>query len=187
MHTIRFDPFPVLSTDRLLLRSVSPGDVPEIFFLRSDAQVMKYLDRDPLRSPEETAAFIGRILAEEKGGDGITWGIALKGDPRLIGVVCVRNIRKEHHRGELGYMLHPGHQKKGIMQEALSPVLGYSFGTLKLHSLEANVNPHNAASIKLLERNGFVREAYFREDYYFNGKFLDSAIYSLLTPVKAAE
>jgi ribosomal-protein-alanine N-acetyltransferase len=47
-----------------------------------------------------------------------------------------------------------------------------------LHSIEATVNPGNLASIKLLERCGFVREAYYREKYYNKGKFIDSAIYS---------
>jgi ribosomal-protein-alanine N-acetyltransferase len=74
-------------------------------------------------------------------------------------------------------------QGKGIMQEALSAVLNYGFELLKLHSVEANVNPNNVSSIKLLERNGFVREAYFKENYYYNNQFLDTAIYSLLTPI----
>jgi ribosomal-protein-alanine N-acetyltransferase len=66
------------------------------------------------------------------------------------------------------------------MHEALEIVLDYGFGKIKLHSVEANANPENAASIKLLERNGFIREGYFKENYFFNGKFSDSAIYSLL-------
>ncbi|MBP6649301.1 MAG: GNAT family N-acetyltransferase, partial [Bacteroidia bacterium] len=77
--------------------------------------------------------------------------------------------------------LHPDYQKQGIMAEALLKVLDYGFKTMKLHSVEANVNPENAGSINLLEKSGFVREAYFRENYYYDGKFLDSAIYSLLT------
>ncbi len=68
------------------------------------------------------------------------------------------------------------------MQEAILTILDYGFKIMKLHSVEANVNPNNAASIKLLERNNFIREAYHKENYYYNGKFLDSAIYSLLTP-----
>jgi ribosomal-protein-alanine N-acetyltransferase len=52
---------------------------------------------------------------------------------------------------------------------------------MKLHSIEAHVNPNNIASIKLLEKNGFIREAYFKEDYFYDGKFLDTAVYSLLT------
>ncbi len=51
---------------------------------------------------------------------------------------------------------------------------------MNLHSIEANVNPGNTASIKLLEKNNFTREAYFKENYFYDGKFLDTAIYSLL-------
>jgi len=67
------------------------------------------------------------------------------------------------------------------MQEAFSEVVNYGFKVMKLHSIEANVNPANEASIKLLEKNNFIREAYYEENYYYNGKFLDTAIYSLLT------
>ena len=59
---------------------------------------------------------------------------------------------------------------------------GIYFQQLHLHSIEAIVNPDNVASIGILEKNGFVREAYYKEDYYFEGKFLDSAVYSLLEP-----
>ena len=70
------------------------------------------------------------------------------------------------------------------MDEALKAVLHYGFYTMKLHSVEANIDPENATSKKLLERNGFIREAYYKENYFFEGKFIDSAIYSLLTPVE---
>ena len=70
------------------------------------------------------------------------------------------------------------------MDEAMKGVLQYGFETMKLHSVEANVNPGNNASTKVLEKNGFVKEAYFKENYYYNGKFIDSAIYSLLTPYR---
>ena len=51
---------------------------------------------------------------------------------------------------------------------------------MNLHSVEANINPANEASTKTLEHFKFEREAYFKENYYFREKFLDSAIYSLL-------
>jgi ribosomal-protein-alanine N-acetyltransferase len=62
----------------------------------------------------------------------------------------------------------------------MKPVLDYGFNIMNLHSVEANVNPDNLASIKLLANNGFKREAYFKENYFYNGKFLDTMIYSLL-------
>jgi len=65
----------------------------------------------------------------------------------------------------------------------MEKVLAFGFIELHLHSIEANVNPGNAASIRLLERNHFTREAYFRENFFYNGKFLDTVIYSKLAPV----
>ena len=66
------------------------------------------------------------------------------------------------------------------MSEAIKAVLEIGFKKYKFHSIEANVNPKNKYSIKLLEKNNFRREGYYKENYFFNGKFLDSAIYSLV-------
>ena len=91
---------------------------------------------------------------------------------------------KENYRAELGYLLHPSHQQKGLMQEAVLAVLFYGFSAIKLHSVEANINPANVASKKLLEKNRFVQEAYFKENFYYRGRFMDAAIYALLTLLK---
>jgi ribosomal-protein-alanine N-acetyltransferase len=70
------------------------------------------------------------------------------------------------------------------MTEAMDIVLDYGFNIMQLHSIEANVDPGNIASIKLLEKNGFVKEAHFKENLFFNGKFLDTVIYSLINPAE---
>jgi len=181
MLNINFNPFPEITTDRLLLRAVSKSDVKEIFFLRSDERVMKYIDKLPAETLDDAYEFINKITELEKNDDAVTWAITLKGDSKLIGTICFWNIQKEHYRAEIGYVLHPDHWGKGIMQEAFSVVVNYGFKVMNLHSIEANVNPGNEASVKLLEKNNFKREAYFKENYFYNGKFLDTAIYSLLT------
>ena len=66
------------------------------------------------------------------------------------------------------------------MQEAIKAVITYAYTETTLHSIEANINPDNLASANLLEKNGFKKEAHFRENFYYNGKFLDSLIYSLV-------
>jgi len=182
MLNINFDPFPVLSTARLLLRPVSCNDLNEVFFLRSDAEVMRYIGKPPAASPEETIAYIHDLENAVAVNEGIVWAITLKNEPALIGLIGFRRFYKEHYRGELGYGLHPGYHGKGIMQEAFTAVLTYGFEALGLHSVEANVDKENIASIKLLERNNFVKEAHFRENYFFEGKFIDSVIYSLISP-----
>ena len=151
-----------------------------MFFLRSDERTMKYIDKSSLQSEQEAIALIERLQELERTNEGINWAITLKEEDKLLGTVGLFNFSNQHYRCEIGYMLHPDYQRKGIVQEALDAILDHAFNVFKVHSIEANVNPENAASKKLLERNGFVKEAYFKENYYFNGKFLDSVIYSLL-------
>ena len=66
------------------------------------------------------------------------------------------------------------------MFEAMTKLIGFGFKELHLHSIEANINTNNRNSEKLLLKFGFKKEAYFRENYLFEGEFLDSIIYSLL-------
>lgn len=159
-------------------------DADEIFFLRSDKKMLEFLDRDPAKSVDDAIQWIRMIDEGIDNDQYIAWAIAMKDEPKLIGTITFWNIQREHYRAEIGYALHTSYQGRGLMQEAITVTLEYGFKILQLHSVEANVNPGNTASIKLLERNNFVREAYYRENYYYNGKFLDSAIYSLLTPFK---
>ncbi len=104
----------------------------------------------------------------------------LKGDDRMIGTAGFYRLKKEHFRGEIGYMLSPDHWRKGIMSEAVEAVVQCGFGQLGFHSIEAVTDPANTASNRLLERLGFVREGYFREDFFFDGRFYDSAVWSRL-------
>jgi ribosomal-protein-alanine N-acetyltransferase len=184
MLSVNFSPFPVLKTDRLVLRKTEMTDAPAMFVQRSDPRIMKYLDRKPCETVEEAAAFIRMITDNLDNNNGISWAITTHDSDEMIGSIAIWRIVKEHYRGELGYVLLPDYQRKGLMHEALNAVIAYGFTDMGLHSLEANINPDNAASQKLLERHGFVREAYFKENYYSNGRFLDSAIYSLITPHK---
>jgi ribosomal-protein-alanine N-acetyltransferase len=156
------------------------SDAPGIFFQRSDENMIRYLDRAPAKSIDEASTYIKNIIESESKNESISWALTLKGQNKLIGTISFWRIVFEHYRAEIGYVLHTNYQGKGLMQEAMESVLHYGFSKMKLHSVEANVNPSNVASIKLLERNGFVKEAHFKENYFYNGQFLDSAIYSLI-------
>ena len=180
MLEINFGAFPFLTTRRLELRQLELRDADELFKLRSDPRVMEFMDRPLMTSRDEAEKMIGKIQNAFETNESITWAMSLKDHRELIGTIGFWKITKEHHRAEIGYLLHPDHWRKGLVQEAMKEVLKYGFVTMKLHSVEANVNPKNAASVAFLEKNGFVREAYYRENYYFNGVFFDSAIYSML-------
>lgn len=181
MDNFCFTPFPVLDTNRLWLKQITLADTGSLFDLRSDSVVMKYLDRPRPSSSDEIVQMIQKMEEMATAGLGISWGLFLKENPaQLIGTIGYYRTTPEHFRAEIGYLLATKYHKQGLMQEALGVVLSYGFDSMQLHSVEANTNPSNLASQRLLEKFGFVREAYFRENYFFDGKFLDTAIYSLL-------
>jgi [ribosomal protein S5]-alanine N-acetyltransferase len=176
-----FEPFPTLATKRLLLRCISRDDVSEMFVLRSDRRILTH--RLPIQTNDEALAYIQKITDELANGVSITWAIQFKDDPKLLGTVCFWNFRKEHDRAEIGYALLTDHHRNGIMTEVLPAVLNYGFETMKLHSVEGHIDPANRGSQKVLERNGFVREAYFKDNIkYPDGSYRDTAVYSLLAP-----
>ncbi|WP_166727593.1 GNAT family N-acetyltransferase [Mucilaginibacter gilvus] len=184
MLDVNLQPFPILSTPRLTLRAVNFGDAEAIFAMRTDAEVLKYIDIERPKSIEAVIDWIKMTHEIHKKNDGVLWGITLKGSEEMLGSIGFWNMDKANHRTETGYMLATAWQGKGIMQEALTEAIKYAFETIGLHSIQANINPANKASMNLLERTGFVREAYFRENYYYKDKFLNSAVYSLITTKK---
>ena len=180
MLDINFSPFPYLETQRLLLRRVNGNDVHEIFAIRSNAETMKYIPRPLVENLQEAQAHIEMIDDKIENNEGINWAITVKGNPKLIGIIGHYRIKPEHYRAEIGYMLHPDFQGKGYITEAIAKAVDYGFNQMKLHSIEAIIDPGNIASAKVLEKNGFVKEAHLRENECFNGKFLDTVIYAML-------
>lgn len=183
MLTLHLLPFTELRTPRLLLRRLTAADAPALFAIRTDPRVLTYLDRESETTLAEVEAVIQRMDENLTANEGVVWALTRIGEEQtLLGTCGIWRFDKANHRGEIGYMLSPAAWGQGLMGEALAAVCRFGFEQLSLHSIEGNVNPGNAASIAALERQGFVREAYFRENYHFRGQFLDSAIYSLLTP-----
>lgn len=181
MLSMNFSPFPIIETERLLLRCLTMDDAPIFFSLRTNEKVIEHFNRAPDESPEATKAKMEEILKMQEKNEAILWVITFKNEPaRMIGNIGYWRIIKEHYRAEIGYLLSPDQWKKGIMKEAMNGVIHYAFTTMNLHSIEANINPDNIASGALLESCGFVKEAYHKENYYHDGVFYDSIIYSKL-------
>jgi [ribosomal protein S5]-alanine N-acetyltransferase len=183
MLELNFHPFPTIQTERLILRKITLEDAPEFFKARSAAESMKYIGKPLHKSVLETEDLIKLILEGLEANTSVSWVISLKDNPKFIGNIGYHRIAKEHYRAEVGYMVLPEYWNKRIVKEALKAVLDFGFTKMNLHSIEAKINPHNIASRKLLTGAGFEKEAYFKEDYFFEGKFQDTEIYSLLNKV----
>ncbi len=172
--------FPELETKRLILRRLALTDAQDYYELRSNEQAMQFMDRAFSKSKEAAAEAIKLTHQNFRQKKGIWWALADKRNNHFMGYVGFKDIDIKNKSAEIGYVLHPDHWASGWMTEAVEAALTFVFEELNLHRVIGNINPDNEASRGLLLKFGFKKEAYFREDYYFNGKFLDSEIYGLL-------
>ena len=180
MLEINFHPFQNLQTERLLLRRIDKNDVQEVLKLRGNPETMKYIPRPLAKTVEDALGHIAMINEKIDSHIGINWGITIKGNPKLIGIIGHYRIQPENHRAEIGYMILPEYSGTGITTEAIQVVVEYGFERMNLHSIEAIIDPQNFASERVLQKNGFVKEAHILENELWEGKFWDTVIYSLL-------
>ncbi|XXX76987.1 GNAT family N-acetyltransferase [Sorangium sp. So ce134] len=181
-----FDPFPVLATPRLTLRSIEPGDVERIFRIQSDPEVVRYSGRGPDGSLAAAERRIETILAGVREYTSIRWGITLKESGELVGTGGFWRWNKPHRWAEIGYELLPEFWNRGIMTEALRAVIRFGFESMELHRVEAQIDPDNRASARVLERLGFALEGRHRQNWYYDERFTDTEVYGLLRGELAA-
>ncbi len=183
MLNIHFDPFPTLTTVRFVLRQITFDDAEMLFGMRSDPETMAYIPRPLAKTMDDVTALIQSIHDGDEKGESLLWAISFKNDTKLLGTIGYYRLKPEHFRAEIGYLLHRDFWQKGIMYEVLQSVLEFGFKEMNCHSIEAIIDPDNVASARLLEKCGFVKEAHFKENCFWNGQFLDSVVYSKLKNV----
>lgn len=149
-------PFPQITTTHLILRQATTADVRTLFFLRSDSEVMKYINRPKVEKMDEIHAFLEKIELETLANESILWAISLKPDSVMIGVISLWHFSSDLAKAEVGYSLNPEFHGRGIMTEALQSVLKFGFDELNFKQIEAFTNRRNMRSIQMLVRNGFV-------------------------------
>ena len=178
MNKINFTPFPILTTEHLILRQIRIEDLNEFFILKSDERLLKYYNAKA-KTYEEAHRKLQQLNEDIIKNESITWGITLKSENKLIGSICFWNISEENFKAEIGYELMLNWQGRGIMQAAINSVIEYGFKNMKLQLIEAFPNPNNLKSVKLLERNNFISETNFCETGSSNGLIPENVIYSL--------
>jgi ribosomal-protein-alanine N-acetyltransferase len=155
MENKNFTPFPVLITDRLTLRQLEINDDQEIFMLRSDSEINKYLDRQIAKTIDDARNFIRKINESFKKDDSLYWAITFSDNNKLIGTVCLFSFSDENNSCEVGFELLTNFQGQGIMKEAVEKVIDYAFNTIKVRKIEAFFHRDNQSSIKLLDKFSF--------------------------------
>jgi [ribosomal protein S5]-alanine N-acetyltransferase len=152
-----FYKFPFLESERLIFKSLGKMDAAGLFLIRSNEEVMKYMDTTALDSLKSAQTLISFFNNQFRNKTAITWGMFVKAEKKLIGSFSFWKINKPHCRAEIGYSIRPDFWGNGFMTETFKTLIEFGFSQMGLHSIEANVNPQNNKSIRLLERIGFKK------------------------------
>jgi ribosomal-protein-alanine N-acetyltransferase len=177
---IEGDTLPTLDAPRVRLRGLAADDVDALFDIFSDETMMRFWSTPPMKERAEAEALLAKIRKGFVEKTAFQWGVERKDDGRLLGTCTIFQVHAANQRAELGYALASAYWKKGYMTEALSALLDHAFGPMQLRRLEADVDPRNASSMRIIGRLGFRQEGLLRERWNVAGEIQDTAFHGLL-------
>ena len=174
------DRLPTLDAPRVRLRWLTEADVDALFAVFSDRRMMRYWSTPAMNDRAEAEAYLAKIHEYFHNRSGFQWGVERKDDGQLLGTCTLFHLDPGNAKAELGYGLGSAHWGKGYMSEALTALLDFAFGTLRLRRLEADVDPRNENSLRILDKLGFHREGLLRERWNVAGEIQDTVFCGLL-------
>lgn len=175
-----FSAFPELESERLRLRELLPEDVSAIIKHFGNAEVVKFIEMQPVRTQEqanEWLKWMGDFYASQ---DGVRWAIERKSDGQFVGSAGLHHWSREHHYAEIGYDITSQYWGEGYATEVARTIVEFAWQALKLNRIEADVMQGNIASMRVLEKLGFQREGILRQRVNKGGKYFDVYLFSLL-------
>ena len=175
------DQLPTLVAPRVALRWLTEGDAGALYGVFSDPKVMRYWSTLPMTDIAQARKLIADIHEGFRTRRLFQWGVHHVEADRIIGTCTLFSINEAQGRGEIGYALGHDFWGHGYINEALTALADFAFGTLGMRRLEADVDPSNARSMRALERLGFRREGLLRERWKINGELQDSVVLGLLS------
>ncbi len=177
---IEADRLPTLTSERLRLRWLEDDDAPAVFEIFAHPEVARYWSSPAYTELAQAAKLIAEGQESFRAHRTYQWGVALRATGEVIGTATLFELDAPNRRAEIGFALNHDHWRRGYMGEALACLIDFAFDDLGLHRIEADVDPRNPASLRLLERFGFQREGYLRERWIVGGEISDTVFLGLL-------
>ena len=174
------NPPTVIESNRLLIRLVEEADLPDLLVINGNDEVTRYLPYATWQSLADGQAWFKRIEALNATGNGLQFVVLEKSSGQIVATCLLFRYDEQSARAELGYVLGREHWGQGLMHEALCALITYAFGAYALRRIEAEVNPANEASCRLIEKLGFTHEGVLRHRWFSKGSTHDTNIYGLL-------
>jgi ribosomal-protein-alanine N-acetyltransferase len=171
------DSGPGTRTARVLIRPVTQGDMRD--FLASVRRSRRL--HHPWTAPPDSPAKFRAHLMRMRPPSNYAFLICRRSDQAAIGVINLTNVvRGQFQSGYLGYYAFAGYEGQGYMKAGMNAVVRHAFKVLRLHRVEANIQPGNVASLALVRACGFRREGYSPRYLKINGRWRDHERWAIL-------
>lgn len=171
---------PDLDTARLCIRTLTEADLLPLMAINGDPEVTQFLPYATWLSLADSLAWGARMQNLMVSDGSLQLVVHQKPDDEVIGTISVFHYDEASARAELGYVLGQQFWRQGFMREAVSAVISALLESTGLRRIEAEVNPENVASCRLLTDLGFVHEGRARQRYINKGIVCDVNLYGLL-------
>ena len=182
MNKISSHPFRELDTPRLWLKEPRFEHAKYIFAFNSSLKALEFIARDPYASFEEGQEKMRTIVTAVEEGKAFWWMFFSKETGEFVGYGGVFNINEQDRKAELGYGLLEPYWGKGLVSEALNPIVSFADTPLSLHRLFAVINPQNLGSRRVVEKLGFQLEGCLRDENFARNRYFDQQIYGRINP-----
>jgi ribosomal-protein-alanine N-acetyltransferase len=175
-----FDVFPVLRTERCILRRLTLNDAPALYSMLSDAELARFTPRKPLQRVGDAVDLIRSVGLDFATRRSVRWGVCLEPDGPIVATVGLHDWDRYHRHVSIGFDVDREHWGEGLGHEVVSAVVQFAYDHLYVHRFEAYVMRGNQKSERLLSSVGFRKEGELRQRMYKNGHQYDVMVYAML-------
>ena len=172
---------PFFTTPRLIARRLDPHDLHAFVAMRADPEVARFQDWESF-TEADGRAFLESNAPRQPGEPGwFQFALARREDHSFVGDCALKTFETDNRLAQIGFTIARPHWNQGYATEAVRGLIGYAFTHFPTHRIIASVDPRNAASVRVLEKAGFAKEAHFRQALWFKGAWADDAVYAVLS------
>ncbi len=166
-----FSNIPNLETERLLLRRIELSDAQDMYEYSCDKELTKYLTWASHTSLSETTRYIRLLEKKYMKGDFWDFGLVFKDTGKFIGTCGFTSFDKDTNSAEIGYVISPEYQRRGLAPEACRAVMKFGFAVFDLDYFAARFIDGNEASRKVMEKLGMEFETTYKNSFFIRNEY----------------
>jgi len=166
--------------EKLIYRLLNSNDAELLFMFNSSIENLAYVPRTPYKDIEEAEALLARFIKSMEDKTAIWWVVCSKCSGKLVGYGGLFGIDTDNHRAEIGYGFLKEYWGKGYASSIVGFITNYGFAELNLHRIFGLVDPQNMASIRVLEKNGYLNEGIMQDYFYAREKYFDMSLLAII-------